>query len=207
VKPDDNRPDDAADADAWLEGLAGRGGSSEAARDGARLRNALHPDADEQTSIAAPPWRQIVQTAREPVAADSTATTAATKSNMHREAANQSSWRRLAVGGLFALVVTLGAGVWTLAPHDERTNGTMRGAPAAAGAQWRTENPRDAAQALAQRLEAAGARVTVTPKNTGLLLDIACEPSACTRVNEQLAAIEAAVDSSGRLALNVLPLN
>lgn len=184
------------DAEAWLDGLAGRDAAGESALDGARLRAALKPAADE-ASADVPPWQRIVQAARQPELPKPLPP--------RQEAANESRWKRHAGGGAMALALVLGVGLWTATPGD-REAPVLRGAPSGAGAVWRTDNPTQAARDLAARLETAGARVTLTLQAPGARLSLACAPTACPAVAEQLAPLDMAVDASGRLTLQVLPL-
>jgi hypothetical protein len=197
VTTENGTPSSRPDAEAWLDGLAGRDRAGESARDGARLRAALKPTDDDAAEVDVPSWQHIVQAARQietpkPLHAD-------------REAANESPWKRIAGGGVVALALLLGAGLWTMtARHGDEPSG-LRGTASSAGAVWRTENPTQAAKDLAARLEAAGARVTLAPQAQGTLLSVECTPTACAAVAEQLAPLDVAVDASGRLALQVLP--
>jgi hypothetical protein len=197
VKSEETRPEDQAKVDAWLEGLAGRAGTGEAARDGQRLRNALNTSADELAAISAPPWHHVQKTAGLPAAIAAP--------GLAGEAANEGRWRRWAAAGMLVLGLAVGATYWSLTWPDNAASGSMRGAPSAAGAAWRTDKPHDAARLLAAELESAGARVKVTLMGSGSILEISCEPDACRRVNVRLARLETAVDAHGRLALVVLP--
>ena len=196
---EDGTPSARPEAETWLDGLAGRDGASESARDGAWLRAALKPDGEAAGKVVTPPWQQIVQAARQPQAP---------KPPLHigREAANESPWKRFAGGGAIALALVIGVGLWTMAPRDRDSAGGLRGAPSGAGAVWRTDNPNQAAKDLAMRLEAAGARVTLAAQPQGTLLTVECAPAACPAVAEQLAPLDVAVDASGHLTLQVLPL-
>ena len=197
VTTENGTPSPRPDAEAWLDGLAGRDGTSEAARDGARLRAALAPTVDEAAKASAPSWQRIALAARQPEVS------APVRND--REAANNGHWRRFAGRGFFMLALVLGAGVWTMTSRDGDAPSHMRGATSAAGAVWRTDNPTQAAKDLAARLEAAGARVTVVPNGPGALVSVECAPVACAAVTEQLAPLDMAMDANGRLVLQVLP--
>ena len=103
------------------------------------------------------------------------------------------------------LALVLGAGLWTMSLQEHGTDG-MCGAPSAAGAVWRAEQPVQAANELAGRLQRAGATVTQVPIDSGALVHIESRPAATSAVNEVLAPLQAAVDSHGRLDIRVLPL-
>jgi len=111
----------------------------------------------------------------------------------------------VAVGGTAVLALLLGTGLWKLSPQERDADGT-RGTPSAAGAVWRAEQPVQAANELAGRLQRAGATVTQVPINSGALVHIESKPEATSAVNEVLAPLQAAVDSHGRLDIRVLPL-
>ena len=202
VATENGTPPSSPDGEAWLDGLAGRDGASESARDGARLRAALKPADGEAAKHNAPSWERIVLAAKEPEVP------APVRND--REAANNGQWRRFAGGGFVVLALLLGAGLWTMtSPNIDMPGdlpGGLRGAPSAAGAVWRTENPAQAAKELAARMQAAGAHVTLTPQGQGTLVTVECAASACAGVAEQLAPLEMAVDANGRLTLQVLPL-
>ncbi len=198
-----SRPDHKPETEAWLDGLAGRDGASESARDGARLHAALKPtDDDETAALDAPSWLRIVLAASQP----DTPKPLPLPLPTGREAANQSRWKRFAGGGAMALALVLGVGLWTTTSRDHDAPSGLRGAPSGAGAVWRTDNPNQAAKDLASRLETAGARVTLTPQAQGALLSLECTPTACAAVADQLAPLDTAVDANGRLMLQVLPL-
>jgi hypothetical protein len=197
VAADNDTPPSSSDAEAWLEGLAGRDTASESSKDGSRLRDALKLSADEAANPQPPPWKDIVAAARGSVPAVVGA---------QRDAANEGRWKRVAAGGLFVAIAMLGVGLWTMTAQDVGVSNGMRGAPSSAGPIWRTENPVKAAKDLAARLEAAGAHVTLTPAGPGVTLAVQCQPGACAAVAEQLSPLDMAVDADGRLALKVLPL-
>lgn len=184
------------------QGRAGRSHfestASESARDGARLRAALKPADDDAAKHNAPSWERIVLAAKGP------AVPAPVRNG--RDAANNGQWRRFAGGGFVVLALVLGAGLWTMTSRDGDLPSGLRGAPSAAGAVWRTENPAQAAKELAARMQAAGAHVTLTLQGQGTLVTVECAASACAGVAEQLAPLDMAVDANGRLALQVLPL-
>lgn len=200
----DGAPPSPPDGEAWLDGLAGREGASESARDGARLRAALQPTDEEAAKVGPPGWQRIVSAAKHPVAAEPLPAPAPV--NKHRDAANQARWRRYAGGGVVVLALVLGAGLWTMTSREGDVSDRMRGAPSAAGAVWRTDNPVQAAKDLAARLEAAIARVTLTAQGQSAALSVECLQSACAGVAEQLAPLGLAVDANGRLTLQMLPL-
>lgn len=185
-----------AEPDALLDGLAGRSVDNPIAQDGARLRAALGPTGN-SPHVAAPAWRDIV------VAARSAAPTANAPLCIDEPAANHWRWQRIASGAALAALV-LGTVLWTLSPQDQGIEG-MRGNPSAEGAVWRTDQPAQAADALAGRLQRAGARVTQVPLSLGVMVRIECNPDAANAVNEELAPLQAAVDASGRLDIRVLP--
>lgn len=200
VATENGSPPPKPDAEAWLDGLAGRVGTGESARDGARQRAALKPADDEAAAVDVPSWQRIVQAARQPE------TPKPLPMPARREAANESRWKRYAGGGVMALALVLGVGLWTATSRDRDAPVGLRGAPTGAGAVWRTDNPVQAAKDLAARLETAGARVILTPQEPGALLSLECAPAACTAVAEQLAPLDMAVDAGGRLTLQVLPV-
>ena len=131
------------------------------------------------------------------------ATTADAPLRIDAPAANHWRWQRIASASALAVLV-LGAGLWTLSPQDQGIEG-MRGRPSAEGVVWRTDQPAQAAEALAGRLQRAGARVTQVPISLGVMVRIECNPDAATAVNEELAPLQAAVDATGRLDIRVLP--
>ncbi len=199
VATENGSPPSKPDAEAWLDGLAGRDATGESAREGARLRAALKPAADDVASPDAPSWQRIVQAARQPEPPKPLPLPA------RREAANESRWKRHAGGGAMALALVLGVGLWMATSPDRDAPG-LRGTPSGVGAVWRTDNPVQSARELAARLETAGARVTLTPQAPGAMLSLECAPANCPAVAEQLAPLDMAVDASGRLTLQVLPL-
>lgn len=186
-----------AEPDDLLDGLAGRGVDEPTGHDGARLRAALRLAAT-SPQASAPAWKDIVAAAR-PAAA-----TASAPSRINAPAANHWRWQRVASGSVALAALVFGAGLWVLSPQEQSTEG-MRGKSSAEGAVWRTEQPVQAADALAGRLRRAGARVTQLPIGLGVLVQVECKPDATSAVNEELAPLQAAVDASGRLDIRVLP--
>lgn len=196
VTSEDKTPDDLAQADAWLDGLAGRGGESASAQDGARLRGAILPaPRTGSDNNEPPPWHDVVAKAGQPVAATPTVQAMA--------AANDGQWKRRA-GAMLLLALMLGAGVWKFVAPGDANVPVLRGIPTAAGAVWEMPNPAEAARDLARRLEIAGGRVTTTATTEGVVMEVTCAAAACLTVNEQLGLIDLAVDATGRLSLKVL---
>jgi hypothetical protein len=196
VKPEDSHSTEAAEGSAALDGLTGRGGDSQAAREGARLREALLPRAEEVRSVEQPSWQSIVARARQPVAP--------ARDFQKPVAANHWRWYQ-AAGGVALLAVLATTALWISHAPDETTSATMRGASTPSPATWRTEHPVDAARDLARQLESAGARVKLTTTSNGAMLEITCEVTGCQRINELLARLETSVDSQGRVTVQVLP--
>jgi hypothetical protein len=196
VKLDEDIAGSPAESDALLDGLAGRGAAGATGHDGARLRAALGPTGS-SPQRAAPAWKVIVAATR----LDATSLDA--PSRIEVPAANHWRWQRVAAGGTAVLALIVGAGLWPLLRQEHGADG-MRGTPSAAGAVWRTEQPVQAADALAVRLQHAGATVTQVPIDSGALIHVESNPASTSEVNEVLAPLQASVDSRGRLDIRVL---
>lgn len=195
VTPEPNADFDPKATDEWLDGLAGRGGASAAAQEAAALRDSLKPSDAELAATKVPAWVDIVAAADRPLVA--------TPAPMSDRSANESHWKRFALGGMAVAVLAVGVGLWVLPPQKGGGDGGMRGTPSAGGPVWKTENPTTAARELAARLEGVGARVNLTLMNDGARLDVECGSAGAQRLNQELATIEVAVDSNCHLSLQI----
>jgi hypothetical protein len=184
------RPMDPADADAardWLEGLAGRPGASAAHGEGARLRAALAPDAQDAPAAT---WRDIEARAGDWTAADAGGAPAVLSTQaglpMPSQAANDARpWRKLG----WAAALMLGVGLLTLILQPEPTpDPALRGV----GGQV----PPGSLQA----------EVTVTREGEAAILTIRALPGAVDAVNARLANLETGLDAEGKLQLAVRPM-
>ena len=198
VRPEPNAEFDPKATNEWLDGLAGRGGDSTAAREAAALRAALKPSDAELDLAKLPAWEHIV------AAADRLPASTSRPGAGQAGSANESRWKRFATGGVAAVVLVAGLCVWVFqSRHGDVADG-MRGSPSTNGAVWKTQNPAAAARELATRLESVGARVNVTLMNDAARLDAECGSASAQRINQELAAVEVAVDSNCRLSLQIM---
>ena len=182
--------------DEWLDGLAGRGGGSPAAVEGAALRSALNLAEADMPAHGAPGWDAVVS-ASEGGGISLTGT-------VSDGAANTPRWKRLAGAGLAALVAAVGVAIWGIRGQPDAGDSGLRGSATPGGARWLTDEPEQAAIALADRLRNIGANVISTAEPHGVRLDITCAAAPAERLNEQLSSIEVAVDSGCKLSLHVL---
>lgn len=175
------------DAEAWLDGLAGR----RADADAQVLRDALLP----LPSVDTPPWDHIEARAAAVPALVRGAGAA------DAPAANQ-VWpmARMAWAAMLVLAVALGA--WWLQP--EAPDGLRGGGPAAMPV-WRVPDAVAAADRLAAELQRAGATVERVqgPDAGRVVLRIVAPPAAVAAVNARLAPLETGLDAQGRLELSV----
>ena len=202
---------DGADSEAardWMDGLAGRPGTGSAAHgEGARLRAALAPDAQDTPAAT---WHDIEARARAATAADGLAEpavlhTPAATARPGTAANDPRPWRKFA----WAAALVLGVGLVTLmAPPEPTPEPALRGVGGAGaqGAQWRVEQPVEAAEALAAELRGLQADVSVKRDGEAVVLSIHARPGAVDAVNARLAGLETGLDAEGRLQLVVRPI-
>lgn len=205
-----DQPMDGAGAEAahnWMEGLAGRPGTGTAHGEGARLRAALAPDAQDTPAAT---WHDIEARARAATAADGVAEpavlhTPAATSRPGTAANDPRPWRKFA----WAAALVLGVGLVTLmAPPEPTPEPALRGVGGAGaqGAKWRVEQPVEAAEALAAELRGLQADVSVKRDGEAVVLSIHARPGAVDAVNARLAGLETGLDAEGRLQLVVRPI-
>jgi hypothetical protein len=197
VTPEDGKNPGVAQAEAWLDGLAGRGGATAPAQEGARLRAALKPGGEETSAVPAPPWQDVVAAAHQRAALPGGVPV--------RPPRKAAQGKRVAAAALAMVAMSLTLGVWVLSSRDKAADARMRGAPSANGAVWRVENPQRAARELAKQLEAAGGRVALTANGDGSVLILHCDAPNCPRVSGLLAPLDLAVDANGQLELQIVP--
>lgn len=201
--PDDAGPDALAP---WLNGLAGRAGSGQAHEAGARVRKALAPEAGD-TPLAS--WRDIEARASTEAPPDPAARPvdqpAVAAVPGPRVAANEPR-RWPAVGWAALLALAVGVVTW-MSPPTPAPDEALRGAgsPQAQGARWLTDQPRQAAEALATELRGLGADVALTTDGDATVLQIQAPPGAASAINARLSALESGLDADGRLRLSVAP--
>lgn len=193
-----DKPGPDHEADAWLDGLAGRGGDGRAAREGARLRDAIRKGMPEKPPV---PWAEIEARARRPEAADAAPTPSPPR---HAHAANQSHWWRQAAWAAGALVAGV-ATVWQLLPGKPESPPELRGGSPTAEAQWRTADPARDSGALADELRHLGAVVQLSTAEGTTWLRIEVPETARAAVNARLAVLDLALDGEGRLRLQAMP--
>lgn len=186
-----------AEANAWLEGLAGRAGEGPAHHEGQRLRAALQPDAAQ----VAPPWAEIERRAFG--ASTGEAPVPAHVGPRHGDAANGPRWgsRWAMAASVAALAVAAAAWIW---PRDDESAGWRGLGAAATGPVWRVGDPSGAARSLALELQALGAQVTVQPDGPAVRLTIEAPSDRQAAVNQRLQPLETALDAQGRLTLQVM---
>ncbi len=194
-------PEPAAQAEQWLDGLAGRTGAGAAHAQGRQVREALLPD----DTAALPPWEQIVQrAAAQPQAADASITPIQHDSRrLAQPAANQPRWRPwYALAASVVLAVTV---VVALQPGPDEVGMRGVGGQPTTTAVWRVAQPQEAAAALAADLRALGAAVELQGSGQQVMLLIEAPAATTNAINQRLAALESTLDAQGRLSLRVLP--
>lgn len=170
----------------FLDGLAGRGGDTGDAQEGARLRNALLPERWVPAPLQ-PPWAAAQSVVRPGEAA-----------NDGRE------WRR--AGRVWAIaasaVLVIGWGV--LQVSDPESDGERaRGQAGGPHAIWLQAEPGVAAEELAKELRLLGAAVVVRKDVDLVVLSIDTPPQARAAVAARLATIEVGLDAQGRAQLAI----
>lgn len=192
LKPED--PDSVAGAEAWLDGLAGRGGIGPEYDEGRLIRESVLG----LTPIEMPPWSEIERRAAQ-VEPDSQVAVVAEPEQ--RSAANQPFWR-VAYGLAAALVLGV-AVTWVV--HRPEPEATMRGGVqgTSSWATWVVVQPDAAAKQLALELQALGAQVDQTRLGAEQQLRVQARPEVQAAVNQRLAALELALDAQGRMNLRV----
>lgn len=204
-----DRPLDDAGADGagpWLDGLAGRAGSGPDHAEGARIRAALGPGAQDAVSAT---WHDIEARARQGSGAGrpdaASAPDARVPRGLPQHAANDPRpWRRAA----WAAVLVVGVGlVAVMSNPGSDSEPALRGTSGvqAPEPRWLVERPAQAAEELALELRGLDADVVITPDGPGFVLSIRAQPGALAAVNARLAPLETGLDAEGRLRLRVLP--
>ncbi len=214
AEPGNSEPREREDADAWLDGLAGRAGSDAhaGAAEGQQLRRALL-SAGEQTRPG-PSWSEIerladaqgmaTQLQQAPAQPARVADAPPNAPRAAASAANDNQWRaplRLAAAVVLGAVAMLLWEPWRTPASDT----TLRGinAPSDA-ARWQVADPAAAAASLAAELRALGAQVMVQTEADGaLLLQVNAPAAAQAAVNQRLVVLETALDAQGQLRLRV----
>lgn len=198
---------DAASTGQWMDGLAGRPGAGQEHAEGARIRTALAPEAQDSPLAS---WQDIEARTNADVASGTIANPAdpqvlAVRARAEVAANDSRPWRWLA----WSAVVLLGVGLVNLMlPPGSSPDAALRGVSgqASRGPQWLVERPQVAAEALATELRGLQAEVTVTSEGDAVILSIRAPAGAMNAVNARLATLETGLDADGRLRLAVLPI-
>jgi hypothetical protein len=194
----DGPPGAHADAVQWLDGLAGRSGSSDSdgQHQGMLLRQAL---LDKPMSGFAT-WAEIERLATGD-SASAPQPQPQPQAARSEPAANQPWLQRR-----FGLLAFMSIGATALAAYLWQPEpAVMRGGATAgiAHSVWLTDDAPTAADRLASELRALGARVDVKTDANGATLDVHASQTSIAAVNRRLEALETGVDAGGRLMLQV----
>lgn len=191
----------------WMDGLAGRPGAGQEHAEGARIRAALAPEAQDSPVAR---WQDIEARARVDAASGAIANPAdpqvlAGRARAEKAANDSRPWRWLA----WSAVVLLGVGLVNLMlPPGSGPDEALRGVSgqASRGPLWLVERPQEAAEALATELRGLQAEVTVASEGDAVILSIRAPAGAVNAVNARLATLETGLDAEGRLRLTVLAI-